>query len=76
MKRKFSILLLLAASVFLLNGCKKKHEQVDLSSIHTTAARETMAPSTASEEETTTEAESEETTKASTVLIPALLRQL
>ena len=65
MKRKFSILLLLAASVFLLNGCKKKHEQVDLSSIHTTAARETMAPSTASEEETTTEAESEETTKAS-----------
>lgn len=65
MKRKFSILLLLAASVFLLNGCKKKHEQVDLSSIHTTAARETMAPSTAPEEETTTEAESEETPKAS-----------
>ena len=65
MKRKFSILLLLAGSILLLNGCKKKHEQVDLSSIHTTAARETMAPSTASEEETTTEAESEETTKAS-----------
>ncbi|MCI9360380.1 MAG: DUF4163 domain-containing protein [Hungatella sp.] len=63
MKRKFSILLLLAGSILLLNGCKKKHEEVDLSSIHTTAARETMAPTTAQEEETTTE--EEETTKAS-----------
>lgn len=65
MKRKISAVLLLACSIFLLNGCKKKHEEVDLSSIHTTAARETMAPTTAKEEETTTVPETEETTKAS-----------
>ncbi len=64
MKRKFSVILLLSCSIFLLNGCKKKHEAVDLSSIHTTAARETMAPST-TEEETETPTEEEETTKSS-----------
>lgn len=70
MKRKFSILLLLAGSIFLLNGCKKKHETVDLSSIHTTAAvKETMAPTTAQEEETTTEEEtaSSSSTEASQI---------
>lgn len=63
MKRKFSVMLLLSCSIFLLNGCKKKHETIDLSSIHTTAARETMAPTTTEEVETTVE--EEETTKSS-----------
>lgn len=55
MKRKLSaLLLLIAAGVCLLGGCKKnKHEPMDLSSIHTTAAPETMAPSLAKPVEAT-----------------------
>ncbi len=52
-----SIPVLLAASVLALTGCKpKNHEPVDLSSIHTTAAQETMVSTTAARPEPATTA--------------------
>ena len=61
MKRTIPILLLAAASVCVLYGCKGKgDDKLDVSSIHTTAAeslRETMAPQTTAKETTAAETE-------------------
>lgn len=47
MRRRLSVLVLLTVSICSLYGCKSKnHEAVDLSSIHTEAAQETMAAET------------------------------
>lgn len=52
MTRYLTLPLILAATVFTLNGCKS-HEKIDLSSIHTTSAQ-TTAPEKESMPETTT----------------------
>ena len=53
MKRTYILPLLVLSSSLAIFGCTKKHEEVDLSGIHTTAAKETMAPTTAAVEVTT-----------------------
>jgi len=55
MKRTYTILLALSASLLLLSGCKgKKHEEIDLSSIHTSAvSNETLASEPTKEPEET-----------------------
>lgn len=61
MKRTVLITTSMILAVTMLGGCKaKNYEKVDLSSIHTTAAAETLAPSRPE----TTEATTEETTTA------------
>lgn len=57
------LLLLVLASTGVITGCKKKTENIDLSSIHTTAA-ETMAPETTKAPETKAETKPAETTAA------------
>lgn len=53
MKPTYILPLLVLGSSVMIFGCTKKHEEVDLSGIHTTAAvRETMAPTTAAVEVT------------------------
>lgn len=50
LKRAYSILFVFTASLLILSGCKgKKHEEIDLSSIHTSAvSKETLADETSS----------------------------
>lgn len=54
LKRPYSILFVFTASLLILSGCKgKKHEEIDLSSIHTSAvSKETLADETSSSQET------------------------
>lgn len=54
MKPTYILPLLVISSSVMIFGCTKKHEEVDLSGIHTSAAvKETMAPTTAAPETTT-----------------------
>ena len=66
MRKKTLLLFLLAASVMMTGGCRKKsQEKMDLTSTHTTAA-ETMDPETTAAE-TKSSKKPEETTKAADV---------
>lgn len=66
MKRYLMFCALTASCVMLAAGCKKKdHEEIDLSGIHTTAARETMAPTTAAPKETESETAAESNEESS-----------
>lgn len=55
MRRTYILPLFLLTSSILVSGCTKKHEEIDLSGIHTTAEtqKETMPPTTAAVETTT-----------------------
>ena len=68
MKRTYLLPLLVFSSSVMMFGCTKKHEELDLSGIHTTAAaqKETMAPTTTAVE-VTTAAPSSETSQDSDV---------
>ena len=66
MRKKTLLLFLLATSVIMTGGCRKKsQEKMDLTSTHTTAA-ETMAPETTAAE-TESSKKPEETTKTADV---------
>lgn len=70
-RHRYAALLLFALTgTLLLAGCGKKHEKIDLSSTHTTAAAETMAPETDKEttaaRTTAAEKTAESTTPAET----------
>lgn len=67
MKRTYILPLLIFSSSMMIFGCTRKHEEVDLSGIHSSQANETFAPSTAPAVEVTSTAETQESTEASKV---------
>lgn len=67
MKRTYILPLLIFSSSMMMFGCTRKHEEVDLSGIHSSQANETFAPATAPAVEVTSTAETQESTEASKV---------
>ncbi len=67
MKRTYILPLLIFSSSMMIFGCTRKHEEVDLSGIHSSQANETFAPSTAPAVQVTSTAETQESTEASKV---------
>ena len=65
MKRTYILPLLIFSSSMMIFGCTRKHEEVDLSGIHSSQANETFAPATAPAVEVTSTAETQESTEAS-----------
>lgn len=65
MKRTYILPLLIFSSSMMVFGCSRKHEEVDLSGIHSSQASETAAPSTVPAVEVTSTAEARESTEAS-----------
>lgn len=65
MRRTILITLFALSTVCIMSGCKAKHEKLDLTTIHTTAAteshKETLAPETSKAEEETTAGSSDNT---------------
>ncbi|MCI9147408.1 MAG: hypothetical protein HFG73_03945 [Hungatella sp.] len=60
MKHSYLLPMLLVSTSVILSGCTGRHERVDLSGIHTSAARETMAASTVAATAATTAPEPDE----------------